>query len=134
MPRPTTLTVQQLHKQLGQLVEAGHGRQPVCVDKASYHHPCEGDGVTILHVHHADLEAVLVWQDDGTTDAQGREHYRRAVVLRGDCHAFQSVLTPPAVEDYVRDQVPAVDQLVGPVAEHLRKYAQHLRRLTGGAD
>lgn len=131
MAKARTLTIQQLHKQLGQLVEAGHGRQPICVDKASFYHPCEEDGVTILHAHSIELEPVLLWQDAGTTDPNGREHYRQALVLRGDCRQFRSVLAPGALLDYIRDCVPVTDDRTGLVSYHLRKYAQHLRKLVG---
>lgn len=128
MSKARTLTVQQLHKQLGQLVEAGHGRKPVCVDKASFHHPCEGDGVTILHVHSVELEPVLAWQDDGTTDANGNEHYRQTAVLRGDAPAFHSVISPQAMKDYLCFAYP-VPADRWQAAEILGRYSDHLRRL-----
>lgn len=80
------MTVQRLHKLLGQLVEQGHGRKPVCVDKSTFYTPLESDGVTVM-----DLEEVSGPQwlsmaaDDGGTkwNKDGSESGRHVVILKG---------------------------------------------------
>ena len=81
-----SMTVQRLHKLLGQLIEQGHGRKPVCVDKGSFSSPLENDGVTVF-----DLETVngpqwlCMADDDGGTkwNKDGSESGRRVVILKG---------------------------------------------------
>ena len=65
-----TMTVARLHKMLGKMVEAGNGRRPVCVNKASFYHPLESDGVAILDVTEAKAETIAM-ADDG--DQQRRQ-------------------------------------------------------------
>lgn len=43
------MTVSALHKQLGTLIEAGHGRKPVAVNKCTFTDPCEQDGAVEAH-------------------------------------------------------------------------------------
>ena len=81
-----SMTVAALHKRLAALIEAGHGRKPVLVNKASFHHPCEQDGTVVL-----DLAAVEgpTWiplgDDDGGTkiNKDGTEAGKTVVVLGG---------------------------------------------------
>lgn len=80
------LTVARLHKELGKLIEQGHGRKPVNVHKESFHHPLESDGAVIL-----DVESIQgpVWismaDDDGGTkwNRDGTESGKRVVILKG---------------------------------------------------
>lgn len=81
-----TMTVGKLHKLLGQLVDQGHARKPVCINKNTFRHPLEDDGAVILGV-----EAVTgpKWignaDDDGFTkeNADGTESGRMTVILEG---------------------------------------------------
>ena len=81
-----SFTVARLHKELGQLIEQGHGRKPVQVNKASFYHPLEEDGAVIL-----DIETVEgpTWigmaDDDGGTkyNRDGTESGERVIILKG---------------------------------------------------
>lgn len=70
-----TVTIAALHKRLGKLIEAGHGRKPVFVDKASFTDNRENDGVSILPlavvigpkwIPMADDDGGTKWNTDGT--------------------------------------------------------------------
>ncbi len=80
------MTVNQLYKTLGKLIEQGHKRTHVAVDKPTFTHNCENDGCVILNVERCDVELVL--QDDGdggiAMNQDGTERSRWTVVLRGD--------------------------------------------------
>lgn len=78
-------TVAQLHKELGALIAKGHGRKRVSVNKATFTHPLESDGVTHFHVHDVRLFTMNLCDDDGGTkvDSKGAECYRTDVVLSG---------------------------------------------------
>ena len=82
------MTVNQLNKLLQRLVKQGRGRMQVCVDKQTFHHNCESDGVVILEVNVAELEWVpLADDDDGTAfDSKGRERGSTNLVLFGDSY------------------------------------------------
>ena len=82
-------TVNQLHKRLSSLIEQGHGRKPVVVDKESYKHNCESDGVTILGLSGLDIQWVPISDDDGGTklNKDGSESGRKCLVLVGDTRA-----------------------------------------------
>lgn len=79
------MTVARLHKMLGEMVEAGKGRRPVCVNKASFYHPLEGDGVVILDVTDATEKTITIADDDGWTaiKADGTEKTRKVFMLGG---------------------------------------------------
>jgi len=68
------MTVARLHKMLGQLIEEGQGRRPVVMNKASFYHPLESDGVVILDVTEAKADTITMADDDGWTAA--RRHAR----------------------------------------------------------
>jgi len=79
-------TVAALHKRLGELIAAGHGRKPVCVNKDTFRHPLEEDGAVILDI--AEVQGpifVCKTDDDGGTkfNQDGSEAGIRTVVLRG---------------------------------------------------
>jgi hypothetical protein len=81
-----SMTVAALHKRLGALIEAGHGRKPVLVNKASFHHPCEQDGTVMLDVAAVDGPKWIPWgDDDGGTkiNKDGTEAGKTVVVLDG---------------------------------------------------
>ena len=91
-----TMTVAKLHKLLGEMVDAGNGRRPVCVNKASFFHPLESDGVAILDVTEAKAETITMADDDGWTaiNKDGSEKTRKVFVLGGG-HRLDEV-TPNA--------------------------------------
>lgn len=80
-----TMTVARLHKMLGQLVEEGQGRRPVVMNKASFYHPLESDGVVILDVTEAKPDTTTMADDDGwtATNKDGSEKTRKVFVLGG---------------------------------------------------
>lgn len=80
-----TMTIAKLHKMLCALVEDGHGRRPVCVNKESFYHPLEGDGVSILDVTEARTDTITIADDDGWAafNKDGSEKTRKVFVLGG---------------------------------------------------
>lgn len=81
-----SMTVQALHKKLGDLVTAGHGRKPVCVNKASFYSPLEEDGAVIIAVKSiSGPKWIDNISDDGGTkwNQDGTESGRYTVVLEG---------------------------------------------------
>ena len=82
-----TMTVNTLHKLLGELIEQGHGRKPVCIDKGTFHHPLEDDGAVILGVSGMyGPKFIANADDDGgvKTNEDGTESGRQTVVLVGE--------------------------------------------------
>jgi hypothetical protein len=83
------MTITELHKRLGKLIQQGHGRKKVCVWKTSFQHNCEADGVVILDL--AGLGMMQVPQDDGDgcirINQDGTESTRQCLVLVGDVQA-----------------------------------------------
>ena len=79
------MTINQLHKTLGKLIAQGHGRRKVCIDKPSFTHPFEDDGLVIQDVEDVAVKSVMQLDDDGGTkeDSDGREVYRTCAVLYG---------------------------------------------------
>ncbi|OQA29576.1 MAG: hypothetical protein BWY57_03291 [Betaproteobacteria bacterium ADurb.Bin341] len=67
-----TMTVFRLHKQLSELIAAGHGRKPVCINKRTFNHRMEEDGAVILPV-----ESVSGPEFIGTTDDDGEMKFNR---------------------------------------------------------
>lgn len=79
-------TVSALHKQLGALFEAGHGRKPVAVNKRTFTDPCEQDGAVVLAVHGVEGPLFIPTADDagGTKwNKDGSEAGKQMVVLFG---------------------------------------------------
>ena len=79
------MTVSKLHKLLGEVIAAGHGRYPVNVAKHTFTHNCESDGVTILEVCTVKTEWTRLSDDDGGTAyrADGTERGNWGVVIGG---------------------------------------------------
>ena len=61
------MTIGRLHKLLGRMIEQGHARKKVCINKTSFVHPLEGDGAVILEVETAQIESYPMLDDDGST-------------------------------------------------------------------
>ena len=70
---------------LGELVESGQGRRPVCVNKASFWHPLERDGTVILDATEAKADTITMCDDDGgtATNKDGSERTRKVFVIGG---------------------------------------------------
>jgi len=80
------MTINKLQKLLAKLIEEGHGRKRVCVDKATFKHPLEEDGAVILGVEAAAIQIFPMLDDDGGVKilADGTESRHTALVFRGD--------------------------------------------------
>lgn len=78
-------TVARLHKELGKLIEVGHGRKPVYVNKQSFQHNCESDGAVILALCGMGIQWVPTMDDDGGTkwNKDGTESGKVLLVLTG---------------------------------------------------
>lgn len=84
-----SMTVAALHKKLGQLIKAGHGRKPVAINKPTFTDPCEQDGAVILAVHGVEGPRwIYTCDDDGGVkiNKDGSEAAKRIVVLFGCSH------------------------------------------------
>ncbi|WP_428383653.1 hypothetical protein [Nevskia ramosa] len=80
------ITVAALHKMLDAFVEQGHGRKPIAVDKSSFRHPCEEDGVSIvLDLARVELQWIPKGDGDGgiETRKDGNECGEWTIVLGG---------------------------------------------------
>lgn len=85
-----SMTVARLHKALGKMIAAGHGRKPVAVNIRTFSHPLEDDGAVIIDVEAiAAPEFIYNIDDDGGTkmNKDGTESGRLVVVLRGEAAA-----------------------------------------------
>lgn len=76
------MKVKTLHAILGQMIADGHGHKPVAIDKSSFRHNCEDDGVLILEVYGVSGPKFIQsgekpWREDGS------EAGRMTVVLLG---------------------------------------------------
>lgn len=80
-----TMTVNQLSKLIDKLKSDGHGRRPVCIDKDSFSHNCESDGVTILEVMSVGIERIRIADGDGgsATNKDGSERSQSTCILAG---------------------------------------------------
>jgi len=76
------MTVQQLHKRLGQMIEEGRGRQRVHVEIESFRNT---QGATVCQVHGLGLMTVQILDDDGfcAINAQGAHVEKVCVTLVG---------------------------------------------------
>lgn len=80
------LSVSRLHKELGRLIEQGHGRKKVHIDKSSFHHRLEDDGVVMLPVCAIQVSRIGVSDGDGfaAVTKRGMERTTEVAVLVGD--------------------------------------------------
>jgi hypothetical protein len=74
-----------LYIHLGRMIEHGHGRALVAVDKDSFRDNRESDGCTILPLSGFKVYPVPQADDDGgtTVNKDGTERYRKTCVLFG---------------------------------------------------
>jgi len=79
------MTIGKLSKLLIKMIEQGHARKRVCVQKDTFSHPLEDDVCVILNVEKAEMVCFPMLDDDGGTKilADGRERYNTALVIRG---------------------------------------------------
>jgi hypothetical protein len=103
-----TMTVSRLHKLLGALIEAGHGRKPVLVDRSTFSDPRDNDGLLMLPpwdvqgprwIPMADDDGGTKWNKDGTESGQ------QCLLIVGDCAEPQSVFARE-LDPNVHDEVP----------------------------
>lgn len=79
------MTLNKLHKLLGKLIEQGHGRREVCVDKPTFRDNRESDGCVILDVTGVQVLTYYRLDDDGSIALakDGSERMITGVVLYG---------------------------------------------------
>lgn len=84
------MTIIKLHKLLAALIEQGHGRKPVCIDKCTFTDPRESDGPMILPVCALDLKWVNDADDDGgiAVNKDGTERGHMTLVLGGGSYEY----------------------------------------------
>lgn len=80
------MTVYQLLKILTILVDKGHARKRVCVQKDTFSHPLEDDGAVILDVKSASIMSFPMIDDDGFAKvlADGTDSCHTACVIKGE--------------------------------------------------
>jgi hypothetical protein len=81
------VNVNQLHRALGKLIEAGHGRKPILVHKTTFVSSLEEDGVVMMPVSSvSDVQWIPIADDDGgwKLNRDGTESGQRVVILRGE--------------------------------------------------
>lgn len=82
------MTLNALLKELQALVAEGYGRRAVAIDKMTFQHNCENDGVSILDVRSLEPQWVPLADDDGgiAVTSKGAERGSWRIVLHGDAH------------------------------------------------
>lgn len=80
-----SITVGRLHKELTKLIEQGHARKHVMINKRTFSHVLEPDGVCILPVEDFIVDSYTIADDDGgiATNKDGSEKYKTSLVLIG---------------------------------------------------
>jgi hypothetical protein len=79
------MTINALCKILQAQIAKGNGRCPVCIDKPTFTHSLESDGVVILDIHGANETSVMILNEDGGVGhgKHDTERYRYSLVLFG---------------------------------------------------
>ena len=82
------MTLNKFKKIIDKLIEQGHGRTQVSVNKESFSDNRESDGCVILNVYGAEYQYVPQAAGDGGTqfNADGTERYKRTIVIFGNNH------------------------------------------------
>lgn len=90
------MTLNELHKRLGKLIEQGHGRRHVAVNKPTFQHNLEADGAVILPVCQVHAEWIPDIDGDGwaVTNKDGSERGRVTIILGGGTAEPQSPVQP----------------------------------------
>lgn len=128
-----SMTVAALHKRLGALIEAGHGRKPVLVDKPSFQHPCEQDGVGMLEL--ADVDGpkwIPIFDDDGGTkwNKDGTEAGKTVVTLTGGWDEERRLVLP---NDPIARALSVMDDVLGDIEDwEDNELAQAVREAQAG--
>lgn len=80
------MTVIKLHKLLGKMIEQGHGRKRVCINKATFKHPLESDGCVTLDIAKVGIQNYPLLDGDGGPKfrADGSESTCTTAVISGD--------------------------------------------------
>lgn len=80
------MKVRTLHKLLTNMIYAGHGHKPVVINKSTFKHPLESDGVVMLDVRGAEVSVITIADGDGFTieNKDGSERGKIVVMLFGD--------------------------------------------------
>jgi len=81
-----SMTVQRLYAVLGELIDKGHSRKLVMINKSSFQNPQECDGAVIMGIESVDGPRWIPNADDdsGTKwNKDGSESGRRVVILKG---------------------------------------------------
>ena len=81
-----TMTVSRLHKQLSELIAAGHGRKPVSINKRTFNNRLEQDGAVIMPVESVSGPVFITTVDDDggqKFNRDGTESGHYTVVLAG---------------------------------------------------
>lgn len=89
------MTINQLYKQLGQLIEHGYGRKQVCVDKSKCSHVLEADGAVIMPVSKIDARCIELMDGNGFRKelASGKTAQRTMLVIEAE-HGTPSIDQP----------------------------------------
>jgi hypothetical protein len=79
------VTLNRLYRELGKLIDKGHGRKTVVIDKRTFTHPLEDDGCCMIDVEGVEPAFFNRLDDDGYTalNKDGSERTMSAVVLTG---------------------------------------------------
>ena len=114
-------------------IEQGRTLRPVCVNKASFFHPLESDGVAILGVTEAKAETITMADDDGwaATNKDGSEKTRKVFVLGGG-HRLDEV-TPNVEITRLEDEVRHYKSLYVDQQNELRELRGELVQQLGSA-
>lgn len=90
------MTLKKFHKLLGDLIEKGHGRRRVCVDKRSFSHPLEDDGAVILDVESTFAQVITMVDDNGFTKYRknGEECRHGVIVISGESSNISGLARP----------------------------------------
>jgi len=83
------MKVKTLHKFLSELIKEGHAHKPVCINKDTFKHTLEGDGVVILPISDLAVEDIRQVDGDGFNieNKDGTEQSKRIVIIMGDYDA-----------------------------------------------
>jgi hypothetical protein len=79
------MTIGKLHRKLAELIQQGHARKLVVINKKTFTHPLESDGCCMLDIADLGLEIYNIMNDDGgIIHDNGNEKLTQSLVLRGE--------------------------------------------------